>query len=70
VSSPVPADDTGSGGAAAAGRDVRAKLLDAVERMAGDDYKLPRLAFSLHEIAREVASRPRASTATSAARKT
>jgi len=54
VTNPVPADDTSSDGATAPGRDVRAKLLDAVERMAGDDYKLPRLAFSLREIAREV----------------
>lgn len=33
---------------------VRARLLEAAERMAGDEYKLPRLAFSLREIAREV----------------
>jgi len=49
--------ESGRGGPAAGvspGTGVRARLLEAAERMAGDDYKLPRLAFSLREIAREV----------------
>ncbi|WP_372349824.1 TetR/AcrR family transcriptional regulator [Streptomyces sp. KL116D] len=44
----APADSSTESGS------VRARLLDAVERMAGDEYKLPRLAYSLREIAREV----------------
>lgn len=54
VASAVPVEDKAANVARGTSRAVRAQLLEAVERMAGDDYKLPRLAFSLREIARDI----------------